>query len=123
MTVSECLDQVTAIKGVTAAAVVSEDGYVVEGKSTGTVDLDILGGLIGSTLGASRALGELLGDGNIRQATIEYRDGPVLLVPLTAAAAGNAVVIALASIAPLGRVRFQLRRLLPEIGSAVAAHT
>lgn len=121
MTVSECLDQVAAIEGVTAVAVVSEEGYVVAGNSTGSVDLDVLGGLIGSTLGASRALGELLGEGNVQQATIEYRDGPVLLVPLSEEAAGNAVVIALASIAPLGRVRFQLRRLLPEIGAAVAA--
>lgn len=121
MTVSECLDQVAAIKGVTAAAVVSEEGYIVEGTTAGSVDLDVLGGLIGSTLGASRALGELLGDGEVQQATIEYRDGPVLVVPLAAEAAGNAVVITLASIAPLGRVRFQLRRLLPEIGAAVAA--
>lgn len=121
MTLSECLDQVTAISGVTAAAVVSEEGFIVEGKTTGDVDLEVLGGLIGSTLGASRALGELLGDGDVQQATIEYRDGPVLVVPLTDGAVGNSVVITLASIAPLGRVRFQLRRLLPEIGSAVAA--
>jgi predicted regulator of Ras-like GTPase activity (Roadblock/LC7/MglB family) len=121
MTVSECLDQVAAISGVTAAAVVSEEGYVVEGTTSGGLDLDVLGGLIGSTLGASRALGELLGEGDLQQATIEYRDGPVLVVPLAAEAAGHAVVIALASIAPLGRVRFQLRRLLPEIGTAVAA--
>lgn len=121
MTVIECLDQVAAIKGVTAAAVVSEEGYIIEGKTTGAVDLEVLGGIIGSTLGASRALGELLGDGDVQQATIEYRDGPVLLVPLSQEAEGNAVVITLASIAPLGRVRFQLRRLLPEIGSAVAA--
>lgn len=121
MTVSECLEQVAAINGVTAAAVVSEEGYLVEGTTSGALDLDVLGGLIGSTLGASRALGEMLGEGDVQQATIEYRDGPVLVVPLVDEAEGNAVVITLASIAPLGRVRFQLRRLLPEIGMAVAA--
>lgn len=121
MTVSECLEQVAAINGVTAAAVVSEEGYLVEGMTSGALDLDVLGGLIGSTLGASRALGEMLGEGDVQQATIEYRDGPVLVVPLVDEAEGNAVVITLASIAPLGRVRFQLRRLLPEIGMAVAA--
>ena len=131
MTVSECLEQVAEIKGVTAAAVVREDGGLVDGTTDGTVDLSTLGGLIGSTLGASRALGELLTAGSgagaegadaggVQQATIEYRDGPVLVVPVGENAAGAAVVIVLDSIAPLGRVRFQLRRLLPEIGAAVA---
>ena len=125
MTVSECLEQVAAIKGVTAAAVVREDGALVDGRSDGRVDLAELGGLIGSTLGASRALGELFaaaGDGkDVQQATIEYRSGPVLVVPLPSDAAGAAVVVSLDSIAPLGRVRFGLRRLLPELGAAVAA--
>lgn len=122
MTLSECLDQVSAIAGVTAAAVVSEAGHVLEGRSSDDVDLETLGGWIGSTLGASRALGELLGGGDVRQATIEYQDGPVLVVPLVDGAEGHAIVITLASIAPLGRVRFQLKRLLPEIGAAVGSH-
>ena len=121
MTLNECLDQVTSIAGVTAAAVVSEEGVVVDGITLGAVDLDKLAGLIGSTLGASRALGELLGDGDVRQATIEYRDGPLLVRPLDGNRAGYAVVIALESIAPLGRVRFQLKRLQPEIEAAVGS--
>ena len=121
MSLKACLDEVTAIAGVTAAAVVSEEGVVVDGSTLGTVDLDALGGLIGSTLGASRALGELLGDGDVRQATIEYRDGPLVVVPLDANHAGYAIVIVLDSIAPLGRVRFQLKRLLPEIEAAVGS--
>ena len=121
MNLKACLDQVTAIAGVTAAAVVSEEGDVVDGITHGTVDLDALGGLIGSTLGASRALGELLGDGEVRQATIEYRDGPLVVVPLDANRAGYAIVIVLESIAPLGRVRFQLKRLLPDIEAAVGS--
>lgn len=122
MTVSECMDQVASIKGVRAAAVVSEEGYIVDGRANDGVELEALGGWIGSTLGASRALGQLLGEGELQQATIEYRDGPVLVVPLRGPGAGNAVVVVLSSIDPLGRVRFGLRRLLPEIDTAVAAH-
>lgn len=121
MTLNECLEQVTAVAGVTAAAVVSEDGSVLDGIAGGAVELEELGGLIGSALGASRALGELLGEGEVRQATIEYRDGPVLVVPLDAGGAGHAIVITLATIEPLGRVRFQLKRLLPEIETAVGS--
>lgn len=119
MTLNACLEEVTSIAGVTAAAVVSEEGVVVDGITHGAVDLSALGGLIGSTLGASRALGELLGEGEVRQATIEYRDGPLMVVPLGIDDRGHAVVIALDAIGPLGRVRFELKRLLPQIEAAV----
>ena len=119
MTLNECLEEVASISGVTAVAVVDAHGVVLEGTTTGSVDLGQLGGRIGSTLGASRALGELLGEGEVRQATIEYRDGPILVAPLGAGDDGHTVVISLDSIAPLGRVRFQLKRLLPQFETAV----
>ena len=121
MTLNAYLEQVTSIAGVTAAAVVSEEGVVIDGITTGAVDLNSLGGLIGSTLGASRALGELLGEGEVRQATIEYRDGPLLVVPVDPGDAGPTVVITLDEIGPLGRVRFQLKRLLPQIRAAMGS--
>ncbi|HEX7022304.1 MAG TPA: roadblock/LC7 domain-containing protein [Trueperaceae bacterium] len=116
------LNQVLEIRGVTSAAVVSGEGFIVEGVSGNDMDLGFVGGLIASSLASSRVLAGLLGEGEISQTMIEYEGGPVLLTPLDAGAEdGYVAVVTLDSAATLGRARFQLRKLLPEIAQAVAA--
>lgn len=119
MSLTELLDQVAAIKGVGSAAVVSGDGFLLEGSSNNDVDLDFIGGLIASGMASSRALASLLGEGGVQQAMIEFEQGPVLLVPLPNGDDGYTMVVTLDNAGTLGRVRFQLRRLLPEIASQV----
>jgi predicted regulator of Ras-like GTPase activity (Roadblock/LC7/MglB family) len=122
VTLSELLDQVAAIKGVGSAAVVSGEGFLLEGSSNNDVDLDFVGGLIASGMASSRALASLLGEGEVQQAMIEYDQGPVLLLPLgDADEQGYTVVVTLDDASTLGRVRFHLRRLLPAISEQVAA--
>lgn len=121
MNLSELLDQVAAIKGVGSAAVVSGEGFLLEGSSNNAVDLDFVGGLIASGMASSRALASLLGEGDVQQAMIEYDQGPVLLLPLGGDEQGYTVVVTLDDANTLGRVRFHLRRLLPEIAERVAA--
>ncbi len=122
MDLSELLDQVLQIKGVTSAAVVSGEGFIVEGQTTDDTDLGFVGGLIASGLASSRALAGLLGEGDITQTMIEYEGGPVLLTPLQEGDdEGYVAVVTLDATNNLGRARFQLRKLLPEIAKAVAA--
>jgi uncharacterized protein len=115
------LDQVLDIKGITSAAVVSGEGFIVEGSSKNDRDLGFVGGVIASALASSRVLGQLLGEGDISQAMVEYEEGPVLLMPLTPGDQGYIMVTTLDSINTLGRARFQLRKLLPDIAKAVSA--
>ena len=117
----DLLNEVLGIKGVTSAAVVSGEGLIIEGVTSGQVDLEFVSGLIASGLASSRALAGLLGEGQITQAMIEYESGPVLLTPLQNDASDHVAVVTLESATTLGRVRFQLRKLLPEIGKAVMA--
>jgi predicted regulator of Ras-like GTPase activity (Roadblock/LC7/MglB family) len=118
----EVLQQVLAIKGVTSAAVVSHEGLVVESVSDGKVDLAFVSGLIASSLASSQVLAGLMGEGELQQAMIEYDKGPILMTPLQRAdeaASEYVVVVTLSSTAFLGRVRFQLRKLLPKVSEAV----
>lgn len=114
------LGQVLDIKGVTSAAVVNAEGFILEGTSEGDKDLSFVGGVIASGLASSHVLAELLGEGDISQTMIEYEDGPVLLIPLKTEQE-HVMVATLESINTLGRARFQLRKLLPEITDAVEA--
>ncbi len=121
MSLVDCLNRVLDIKGVTSAAVVSAEGFIVEGASRNDRDLSFVGGVIASGLASARVLAELLGEGEIQQTMIEYEDGPVLLMPLDKSEDSYVMVTTLDSIATLGRARFQLRKLLPEISQAVSA--
>ncbi len=120
MNLAEMLDQIAAIKGVGSASVVSGEGFMLEGSSNSEVDLDLVSGLIATGLASSRALASLLGEEEIQQAMIEYKRGPVLMVPLGETDESYVMVVTLDDANTLGRVRFQLRRLLPEIAKHVA---
>jgi predicted regulator of Ras-like GTPase activity (Roadblock/LC7/MglB family) len=120
MTLVELLNQALQIRGITSAAVVSGEGFIVEGVSKDDMDLSFVGGLIASGLASSRVLAGLMGEGEVSQTMIEYENGPVLLTPLKIGAQGAGdddfvAVVTLDSTQNLGRARFQLRKLLPQI--------
>lgn len=116
MSLKEHLDGMLEVRGVTGAAVVSTDGFVVEAATRGEADVGFIGGLVASSLASSNVLAELLGEGEVRQTMIEYENGPVLMTPLDShGVAGYVAVLTLDSVTTLGRVRFQLRKMLPEL--------
>lgn len=118
MDLTTLLGDVMKLRGIKSAALVSGDGLVME--SAGE-DLGFVGGLITSGLASSRVLASFLGDGELSQAMLEYEEGPVLLIPLSAREEAPVLVATLDSSAALGRVRLQLRKLLPAIKAAVGA--
>ncbi len=113
----------TEVRGVTNAAVVTSDGHIVDGVERGE-GLGRIGELVTSALASSSALAAAMGDGEVVQTLIEYDAGPVLLAPIPAPAGtvqdAYAAVVGLIGVADLGRVRFQLRRMLPVVASALA---
>lgn len=122
MNLAELLNEALTIKGVTSAAVVAQDGKLVEGASNSGQDLNFVGGLITSGMASSRVLAELLGEGEITQTMIEFDEGPVLITPLGNSADGGYVaVVTMGSVSDMGRARFGLRKLLPQLAEAVAA--
>ena len=124
MNLLDLLNQTKQIKGVTSAAVVNDEGFIVEGVASGEMDLGFVGSLIASGLASSQVMANLMGEGEILQTMIEYESGPVLLTPLqketVESEGGYVAVITLDSTSSLGRARFQLRKLLPQIAEVVA---
>lgn len=124
MQLAELLNQLLEIRGVTSAAVVRGDGELLEKASQRQVDITFVTGLLASSLASSRVLAGLLGDGEIIQIMLEYEQGPVLLTPLPTGQTqgeGYLLVVTLDAVGNLGRARFQLRKLLPNIVAALAA--
>lgn len=122
MNLSELLEQVLQMKGVTSAAVVSSEGLMVEAVSQEDMDLEFVSGLIASGMASSRVLASLMGEEDVTQTMIEYEQGPVLLTPIQPAEGGAeeyVAVVTLDSAQNLGRTRFQLRKLLPKIAAAL----
>ena len=110
------------VRGITSAAVAGADGELIDGLSLGDEELAGLRELVPTALASSRALGGLLGEGAVRQALIEYREGPVLLAPIDGGSddeGGPVAVIGLANVTDLGRVRFQLKRHLASLAEAL----
>ncbi len=122
MSLATHLQGMLDIRGVTGAAIVSTDGFIVEGVTSGDMDLSFIGGLVASSLASSRVLADLLGEGEIKQTMIEYENGPVLMIPLDSHdVAGYVAVLTLDTATTLGRVRFQLRKMLPELAEELTA--
>ena len=114
------LSQVVDIKGVTSAAVVNGEGELIDGVSSDHKDMGFVSGIIASGMASSRVLADLLGEGDVSQTMIEYEDGPVILMPLGESGA-HVMFATLEDISTLGRVRFQLKKLMPSLANAVAA--
>lgn len=121
MTLADRLADLLATRGVRSVAVASLDGFVVEAAGGEAAVADEVAGLVAGSLASSRALAELFGDGELRQATIEFERGPVLLVPLPAPAEGHVAVVVLDDLASLGRARLAVRRVSQHLADAVAA--
>lgn len=134
--VGAVLRDLAAVRGVRNAAVVTADGRVVEAVG-GSGGVERLAELVTAALASSEALAGVLGGGGASQTLVEYEDAPVLLAPLPtsdgsdvleAAFGAPAVaretaflsVVTLDGVGDLGRVRFQLRRLLPELARALS---
>jgi len=118
------LERLLDVRGVVSAAVAGADGSLVEGLALGESELAALEELVPTALASSQALGALVGEGPVEQSLVEYAEGPVLMAPIEPDAAegtGHVLVVRLDSVSDLGRVRFQLKRLLPGLAGPLRA--
>ena len=81
----QILTEFLDITGVTTAALVGRDGFIIDMAGKASLDRDAIGALGSSSLiffemekGASR-----LDGGNLRQMMLEYQNGAIILTPVT----------------------------------------
>lgn len=121
---ARALDDLLSIKGVMAVAVVDLGGEVLASAQHEPPGFAEAGGLVAAALSASRVLGGFLG-GGLEQAVIEFRGGPIVLAPVPRAPGATdpgeiqvVLTLRLSGLADLGRVRFQLPRVVAQVAAA-----
>lgn len=116
----ELLASFTRVKGVTAAAIVGQDGLVLHSETPhgqDGVDVDALGALASSGLVSAQDLGRESGAGRLRQSIFEYDGGVVVVEPIGDTAL---LVITTDAVANLGLLRLTAKRLHPGVQAALA---
>lgn len=116
MTRAEVLNEVLELEGVTSAAFVGAGGEVLESLARGGCELATLQDALTGYFASSRVLAELLGASAATQTVLGFEGGAALLTTLATDAPVS--VVTLSSADELGRVRFCLRRLLPQLSES-----
>ena len=99
------------ISGVTAAAITSRDGFIIECVSETDIDLEAIGAVIASGFGASEVMGSELILGYLNQCILEYDTNKILMASindyiLAVITEGNAMI---------GQIRYNIQKSVKEI--------
>jgi hypothetical protein len=102
----------TALRGVTAAGVIDNDGFVVQIRRDFDIDTDAFGASVQVAYGAASKAAEQADLGGSSLVLIETDLGLIMLVPLA-----NAFVLAIIAdeSAMLGALRYEARQCVPEL--------
>jgi uncharacterized protein len=79
----QMLEEFLSIEGVSAAALISRDGFVIEIADTENTDTDALGALGSSSARYFDQFGTSLDKGRFRNLSLEYHGGTITITPLT----------------------------------------
>jgi predicted regulator of Ras-like GTPase activity (Roadblock/LC7/MglB family) len=111
-TVDDILRDLTGLKGVTAAAIVDEDGLVTSIRREFDVNTDSLGVTIQIVYGAATRAAEHSRQGLVKIVISENANGYVMMAPLI-----NGLMLALFTDedALLGAVRYEIKETLPTL--------
>ena len=110
--VEKVLGSVTALRGVTAAAIIDSDGFVTHVRRDFDINTDALGAAVQIAFGSARRASEHVSQGATSLVLVENKDGLVMLAPLS-----KGFILALVgdSSAMLGAVRFEVKQTIPEL--------
>jgi hypothetical protein len=111
-TMKSLLNELVRVEGISTAVVVGRDGFVIEGEAKGRIDMEAVGAVVATGIGATEVMGSALNVGEMTQGMVEYRDGVIVMGLL-----GRKAVLAVVADgqANLGNVRYQVKQRAPEI--------
>jgi len=102
----------TAIRGVTAAAVVDNDGFVTHIRRDFEIDADALGAAVQIMYGSAQRASSNVSQGSVGIVLGENKDGLVMLAPF-----GGGFILALVADKEvmLGAVRYEVKETVTEL--------
>lgn len=110
--VEKILAGVTALRGVTAAAIIDADGLVTHVRRDFEINTDALGAAVQIAFGSARRASEHVSQGATNMVLVENKEGLVMLAPL---AKGFVLALVGDTSAMLGAVRFEVKQTVPEL--------
>ncbi|MCD1295939.1 dynein regulation protein LC7 [Methanocella sp. CWC-04] len=110
------LGDLIKVEGVSAAAILGRDGFIIEHVSNITMDVDALGAMASTSVGTSEAMGIELGKGNFEQVLVELQNGPIMLSLVTE---NEILAIVAEPGANLGRIRYEVKKNKDRITAAL----
>ncbi len=110
--VEKILGSVTSLRGVTAAAIIDNDGFVTHIRRDFDINTDALGAAVQIAFGSARRASEHVAQGATQLMLVENKDGLVMLAPL---AKGFILALVADGSAMLGAVRFEVKQTVPEL--------
>ncbi len=117
-TLGDVLVRFRALDGVELAAVVANDGLLIESIAEHHVDVDAIGAVASNGLAMADALGREINRGATMQTIVEYEEGLVLIEPINDEAM---LLIVTMSVEEIGQVRFLVALHRDELLDALEA--
>lgn len=110
--IERLLASLTALRGVTAAAVVDSDGFVTHVRRDFEIDTDALGAAVQIMYGSAQRSARNVGQGEAGIVLSENKDGLVMLAPF-----GDGFILALVAdkSVMLGAVRFEVKETVQDM--------
>lgn len=110
------LEQLVAMPGVSLAALVDREGFLIEASGELGVGAEVAGALAACLAESSEGIGREMGQGPLSSMILDYEAGMLLLH-----AAGPLAILAVVLKDPtvLGKVRYYVKKSLPELGRLV----
>lgn len=99
--------------GVTAAAIVGRDGFVIESASSIQLDQDALGAVVASAIGASEMIGNDFQMGMLKQYLLEFETGKAII-----ATVGSEILVLITNAsAIIGSVRYTVKKNIERLAA------
>jgi uncharacterized protein len=112
----QILNEFLSIEGVTTAALIGHDGFVIEVMQTEPADPDTLGALCSSSMRFFEREGGVLCMGKPRQIALEYQAGTLILTPITDE---EFLAVLTNTAAGLGRLSYTLPKIRSRIQAVI----
>lgn len=117
LVMGKILTDMLEIDGVIGTIVVDKDGLVIESAMKKNLDREAIAGVLHELVSAIKLIGDQFGSGDLKEAILEYKNARMFVNPITES---YYLILIGDSNLNLGRIKLELRKVLPKLGEMLA---